>query len=67
MPASTEPPAWIGAVAARRAAYPGDRLSVFNQFGIGNAQVIAEALKRAWPELSRESLLAAVTTLRDFR
>ena len=62
-PESPEVAKWSKAIEAK---YPGDRLSVFNLFGIGNAQVIAEALKRAGSELSRESLLAAVTTLRDF-
>jgi branched-chain amino acid transport system substrate-binding protein len=48
------------------AKYPGDRLSTFNLTGIGHAQVVAEIFRRAGPNLTRESFLAAVTTLRDF-
>ena len=29
--------------------FPGDRLSVYNLFGIGSAQVVVEVLKRAGP------------------
>jgi branched-chain amino acid transport system substrate-binding protein len=62
-PESPEMAKWKSAIEAK---YPGDRLSVFNLFGIGNAQVMAEAFRRAGPNLTRESYLAAVTTLKDF-
>ena len=45
------------------AKFPGDRLSVYNLFGIGSAQVLVEALKRAGPDLTREKLIAALATI----
>jgi branched-chain amino acid transport system substrate-binding protein len=62
-PESLEVAKWSKAIEAK---YPGDRLSVFNLFGIGNAQVLAEVLKRAGPELTRQAFLDAIVTLRDF-
>jgi branched-chain amino acid transport system substrate-binding protein len=62
-PESPEVAKWSKAVEAK---YPGDRLSVFNLFGIGNAQVLAEVLKRAGPEISRQAVLDAMVTLKDF-
>jgi branched-chain amino acid transport system substrate-binding protein len=47
--------------------FPGDRLSVYNLFGIGSAQVLVEALKRAGPDLTREKLLAALASIKDFK
>jgi branched-chain amino acid transport system substrate-binding protein len=47
--------------------FPGDRLSVFNLFGVGSAQVLVEALRRAGPDLTREKLIAAIAGIRDFR
>jgi branched-chain amino acid transport system substrate-binding protein len=47
--------------------FPGDRLSVYNLFGIGSAQVMVEALKRAGPDLTREKLIAALDGLTDFQ
>ena len=47
--------------------FPGDRLSVYNLFGIGSAQVLVEALKRAGPDLTREKLIAALATIKDFK
>jgi len=47
--------------------FPGDRLSVYNLFGIGSAQVLVEALKRAGPELTREKFIAAFATIKDFK
>ncbi|BBK36507.1 branched-chain amino acid-binding protein [Allostella sp. ATCC 35155] len=47
--------------------FPGDRLSVFNLFGIGSAQVMVEVLRRAGPELTREKLVAALNGLKDFQ
>jgi branched-chain amino acid transport system substrate-binding protein len=49
------------------AKFPGDRLSVYNLFGIGSAQVLVEALKRAGPDLTREKLQAALATIKDFK
>jgi branched-chain amino acid transport system substrate-binding protein len=46
--------------------YPNDRLSVYNLFGVGHAQVVVEALKRAGPDLTRQKFLDAMVTLRDF-
>jgi len=48
------------------AKFPGDRLSVFNLFGIGSAQVLVEALKRAGPALTREKLVSELANIRDF-
>jgi branched-chain amino acid transport system substrate-binding protein len=45
--------------------FPGDRLSVYNQFGIGSGQVMVEALKRAGPDLTQEKLIAALAGLKD--
>jgi branched-chain amino acid transport system substrate-binding protein len=47
--------------------FPGDRLSVFNLFGIGAAQVMVEGLKRAGPDLTREKLVAALNGMTDFQ
>lgn len=55
---------WRKAIEAK---FPGDRLSVFNLFGIGSAQVMVEALKRAGPDLTREKLVAALDGLKDFQ
>jgi branched-chain amino acid transport system substrate-binding protein len=49
------------------AKFPGDRLSVYNLFGIGSAQFLVEALKRAGPDLTREKLNAAFATIKDFK
>jgi len=46
------------------AKFPGDRLSVFNLFGIGSAQVLVEALKRTGPDLTREKLIATFAGLK---
>ncbi|SJZ30571.1 branched-chain amino acid transport system substrate-binding protein [Enhydrobacter aerosaccus] len=46
--------------------FSGDRLSVFNLFGIGSAQVMVEALKRAGRDLTREKLVAALNHLTNF-
>ncbi len=51
---------------AIEAKFPGDRLSVFNLFGIGSAQILVEALKRAGPEPTREKLIAELAKLKDF-
>ena len=48
------------------AKFPGDRLSTFNLFGIGSAKVVVEALKRAGPDLTRESFLKALGELENF-
>ena len=48
------------------AKFPGDRLSVYNLFGIGSAQVLVEALKRAGPDLTREKLQAAFASIKGF-
>ena len=46
--------------------FPGDRLSVYNLYGIGSAQVVVEVLKRAGKDLTREKLLAELAKLRGF-
>jgi branched-chain amino acid transport system substrate-binding protein len=48
------------------AKFSGDRLSVFNLFGIGSAQVLVEALKRAGPDLTRDKLVSALANIREF-
>lgn len=62
VPESPEMAAWREAIQAK---YPGDRLSVFNMFGIGSAQVLVEALRRAGPQPTREALITALNGLRD--
>ena len=49
------------------AKFPGDRLSVYNLFGIGSAQVLLEALKRAGPDLTRAKLQTALASIKDFK
>jgi len=46
--------------------FPGDRLSVYNLFGIGSAQYLVEALKRAGPDLTRAKLIAAFAGIKNF-
>jgi branched-chain amino acid transport system substrate-binding protein len=48
------------------AKFPGDRLSVFNLFGIGSAKVVVEALKRAGPDLTQEKFLQALGGIENF-
>ncbi len=55
---------WRKAIEAK---FPGDRLSVFNLFGIGSAEVLVEGLKRAGPDLTQEKLVAALNGLKDFQ
>ena len=47
--------------------FPGDRLSVFNLFGVGAAEVMVEGLKRAGKDLTREKLVEALNSLKDFQ
>jgi branched-chain amino acid transport system substrate-binding protein len=49
------------------AKFPGDRLSVFNLFGIGSGQVLVEALKRAGKDITREKVITALAGLKDFK
>jgi branched-chain amino acid transport system substrate-binding protein len=53
---------WRKAIEAK---FPGDRLSVYNLFGVGSAEVLVEALKRAGPELTREKLIEAFAGIKD--
>lgn len=46
--------------------YPGDRLSVYDLFGIGSAQVVIEILKRAGKDLTRERVREELGKLRGF-
>jgi branched-chain amino acid transport system substrate-binding protein len=61
-PADPEMEKWRKLVEAK---FPGDRLSVFNLFGIGSAQVLVEALKRAGPDLTREKLITEFANIHD--
>ena len=54
---------WRKAIEAK---FPGDRLSVFNLFGIGSSKVVVEALKRAGPDLTQEKFLKALGELDGF-
>ena len=45
--------------------FPGDRLSVFNLVGVGSAQVFVEALKKAGPEPTWESMTASLAGIKD--
>ena len=47
------------------AKFPGDRLSVFNLVGVGSAQVFVEALKKAGPNPTWESMTAALANIKD--
>lgn len=49
------------------AKFPGDRLSVFNLFGIGSAEVLVEALKRGGKDITREKVVSALATMKDFK
>jgi branched-chain amino acid transport system substrate-binding protein len=62
-PESPEVDKWRKAIETK---YPNDRLSVYNLFGVGHAQVVVEVLKRAGPDLTRQKFLDAIMTLRDF-
>ncbi|HYB40360.1 MAG TPA: ABC transporter substrate-binding protein [Candidatus Methylomirabilis sp.] len=46
--------------------FPGDRLSVYNLFGIGSAQVVVEVLKRAGRDLTREKVRDELARLTGF-
>jgi branched-chain amino acid transport system substrate-binding protein len=46
--------------------FPNDALSVFNLMGIGSAQVLVEALKRAGPHPTQEKFLNALGTIKNF-
>ncbi len=46
--------------------FPNDELSTFNMNGIGSAQVLVEALRRAGRDLTRDKFLAAMGTIKDF-
>ena len=46
--------------------FPGDRLSVYNLYGIGSAQAVVEALKRAGKDLTRERMLVELGKLKGF-
>ncbi|MBI3325703.1 MAG: ABC transporter substrate-binding protein [Nitrospinae bacterium] len=46
--------------------FPGDRLSVYNLFGIASAQVVVEVLKRAGRELTRERVKEEIEKLQNF-
>jgi len=49
------------------AKFPGDRLSVYNLFGIGSAEVLVEALQRAGKDLTREKVIDAFANLKDLK
>jgi branched-chain amino acid transport system substrate-binding protein len=50
-----------------KALFPGDDLSVFNLNGIGSAQVMVEALKKAGKTLTRESFQQAMGGIKNFK
>jgi branched-chain amino acid transport system substrate-binding protein len=62
-PDSPEVDQWRKAIETK---YPNDRLSVYNLFGVGHAEVVVEALKRAGPDLTQQGFIDAMNTLRDF-
>ncbi|HEX3954663.1 MAG TPA: ABC transporter substrate-binding protein [Stellaceae bacterium] len=62
-PDSPEVDKWRKAIETK---FPNDRLSVYNLFGVGHAEVVVEALKRAGPDLTRQGFIDAMTSLRDF-
>jgi branched-chain amino acid transport system substrate-binding protein len=46
--------------------YPDDRLSTYNMFGIGSAEVLVEALRRSGRDLTREKFIDAMDHLTNF-
>jgi branched-chain amino acid transport system substrate-binding protein len=60
-PESPEVATWRDAIKAK---YPNDRLSVFNMFGIGHAQVLVAALKALGPNPTREGLVKVFSELK---
>ena len=46
--------------------YPNERIENFSFLGMGGALAMIEALKKAGPDLSREKLIAALNSLRNF-
>jgi branched-chain amino acid transport system substrate-binding protein len=46
--------------------FPNDTLSVFNQQGIGAAEVLVEALRRAGADLTRTKFIEAVKSIKDY-
>lgn len=64
IPTDPEMDKWRKAIEAK---FPGDRLSVYNMFGIGSAQTLVEALKRAGPEPTREKFVMALQELKGFK
>lgn len=47
--------------------FPNDELSPFNFYGVGSAQVLVEALKRAGKDLTRTKLNDSIEGITDFR
>ncbi|MGI9336299.1 MAG: ABC transporter substrate-binding protein [Gammaproteobacteria bacterium] len=47
--------------------FPNDELSTFNMNGIGSAQVVVEALRRAGPDLTRDKFLEAMGSIKDLK
>ncbi|MDO8280030.1 MAG: ABC transporter substrate-binding protein [Burkholderiaceae bacterium] len=45
--------------------FPKDNLSAFNLFGVGGAQVIFEALRRAGPDLTQDKFIAAMGGIKN--
>jgi branched-chain amino acid transport system substrate-binding protein len=54
---SPEVAAWTAAI---KSMFPNDDLSVYNLMGIGAAQVMVEALRKAGPDLTRDKFLDAM-------
>ncbi len=52
--------------ARARGLYPSEEFSTFNLVGISGALVLVEALKRAGPDLDRESFLEAMGSIKGF-
>ncbi len=48
------------------AKFPGDRLSVYNLFGVGSAQVFIGALEAAGADPTREGLIRALANIKSF-
>jgi branched-chain amino acid transport system substrate-binding protein len=55
---------WVDMV--RKYGKPDETIGDYDLSGIGGAQVIVEALKKAGPDLTREKFIAALNTLKDF-
>lgn len=63
-PTDPEMEGWTGRI---KKLFPNDKLSTFNMNGIGSAEVMAEAIKRAGSGITREKFLMELGKITDFQ